>query len=180
MIKKRLMNNRYVSPISMNVSRCHLADNNFMDKLEELVLSYEIPKKYIDMEITESIFSEGDTSAKELVYELKKRGFTVSMDDFGSGYSSLNLLRVMPIDTLKIDKAFIDDIETSSRSLCIVEEIIKMANRINIKTICEGIENEAQRDILRHAGCDMAQGYYYSKPITEEAFEALLDDKNNI
>ena len=179
MIKKRLMNGRHIAPVSMNVSRCHLSDSSFIDKLEALVDSYEIPKKYIDMEITESIFSEGDTSAKELVYELKKRGFTVSMDDFGSGYSSLNLLRVMPIDTLKIDKAFIDDIETSQRSLCIIEEIISMANRINIKTICEGIETEGQRDILRHAGCDMAQGYFYSKPITEEAFEALLDKENN-
>ena len=175
MLKKRLAYHEPVATISMNVSRCHLSDPNFIPRLEELIEKYNIPKKYIEMEITESIFSEGDNSANELVYELKKRGFSVSMDDFGSGYSSLNLLRVMPIDTLKIDKVFIEDIDTSRRSLTIIEEILAMAKRINVRTICEGIETETQRDILRNAGCDMAQGYYYSKPLCERDFEKLLD-----
>ncbi len=178
MLKKRLLNNEPVVAVSMNVSRCHLSDPRFTEKLDDLVRRYRIPKKYIDMEITESIFSEGDKSANDLVYDLHRRGYSVSMDDFGSGYSSLNLLRIMPIDTLKIDKVFIDDIETSKRSVNIIEEIIAMAKRIDVKTICEGIETEGQRDILREAGCDMAQGYYYSKPITEAEFEALLNKEN--
>lgn len=178
MLKKRMMRGKKLLTVSVNVSRCHLTDPDFADKFENLVNKYEIPKEYIDIEITESIFSEGDSSANRLVYEMKNRGFSVSMDDFGTGYSSLNLLREMPIDTLKIDKAFIDDIETSDRSLCIIEEIISMANRIDIKTICEGIETKGQRDILRNAGCDTAQGFYYSKPIPEQSFESLLDEGN--
>ncbi len=178
MLKKRLLNNEPVVTVSMNVSRCHLSDPRFADKLDDLVKRYKIPKKYIDMEITESIFSEGDNSANDLVYDLHRRGYSVSMDDFGSGYSSLNLLRIMPIDTLKIDKVFIDDIETSKRSVNIIEEIIAMAKRIDVTTLCEGVETEGQRDILRAAGCDMAQGYYYSKPITEAEFETLLNKEN--
>ena len=178
MLKKRLMHNLPVAVISMNVSRCHLSEKDFVPKLEALIEKYDVPKKYIEMEITESIFSEGDSSAKELVYTLKSHGFAVSMDDFGSGYSSLNLLRVMPIDTLKIDKVFIEDIETSEKSLTIIQEIIAMAKRINIKTICEGIETEGQRDILKKAGCDMAQGYFYSRPLSEQNFETLLDKEN--
>ncbi len=178
MLKKRLLNNEPIVTVSMNVSRCHLSDPRFAEKLDDLVKRYRIPKKYIDMEITESIFSEGDKSANDLVYDLHRRGYSVSMDDFGSGYSSLNLLRIMPIDTLKIDKVFIDDIETSKRSVNIIEEIIAMAKRIDVKTICEGIETEGQRDILREVGCDMAQGYYYSKPITEAEFEELLNKGN--
>ena len=178
MLKKRLLNNEPVVTVSMNVSRCHLSDPRFADKLDDLVKRYKIPKKYIDMEITESIFSEGDNSANDLVYDLHRRGYSVSMDDFGSGYSSLNLLRIMPIDTLKIDKVFIDDIETSKRSVNIIEEIIAMAKRIDVTTLCEGVETEGQRDILRAAGCDMAQGYYYSRPITEAEFETLLNKEN--
>lgn len=178
-LKKRLARNLPVATVSMNVSRCHLSDKNFVPKLEALIEKYGVPKEHIEMEITESIFSEGDNSANNLVYELKKRGFSVSMDDFGSGYSSLNLLRIMPIDTLKIDKVFIEDIETSERSLSIIQEIIAMAKRISVKTICEGIETEGQRDILKNAGCNMAQGYFYSKPLSERDFEALLDKENN-
>ena len=178
MIKKRILNNEPIVPVSMNVSRRHIADKDFADKLDELVKKYKIPKEYIDMEITESIFSDDNKSAKDLVNDLRSRGYAVSMDDFGSGYSSLNLLRIMPIDTLKIDRAFIEDIETSKRSVNIVEEIIAMAKRIDMKTVCEGIETEGQRDILLSAGCDTAQGFYYSRPIPEDAFENLLNKGN--
>lgn len=178
MLKKRLLNHETMVPVSMNVSRRHIADKNFVEKLEDLVNRYKIPKEYIDMEITESIFSADDQSAKDLIYDLRERGYAVSMDDFGSGYSSLNLLRIMPIDTLKIDKAFIEDIETSNRSVNIVQEIIAMAKRIDMKTVCEGIETEGQRDILLSAGCDTAQGFYYSRPITELEFEELLNKDN--
>ena len=104
-----------VIPISMNVSRCHLSDTNFVDKLEAVVAKYKVPKQYIEMEITESIFSQEDSSAIALIYNLKEHGFTISMDDFGSGYSSLNLLRKVQIDTLKIDKVFIDSTEDVQR-----------------------------------------------------------------
>jgi diguanylate cyclase (GGDEF)-like protein len=178
MLRSRIMNHEPVVPISMNVSRCHLGDNDFVRNLEELVDKYQVPKEYIEMEITESIFSQEDTSAISLLYELKRHGFTISMDDFGSGYSSLNLLRKLPIDTLKIDKVFIDNSENSHRSEVIVEEIISMASKIHVKTICEGVETQKQRDFLKNAGCDMVQGFFYSKPLPCSDFETLLNSSN--
>ena len=175
MQKHRLDMGKKVIPISMNVSRCHLSDTNFVDKLEAVVAKYKVPKQYIEMEITESIFSQEDSSAIALIYNLKEHGFTISMDDFGSGYSSLNLLRKVPIDTLKIDKVFIDSTEDVQRSQVIVEEIINMASKIHVKTICEGVETQSQRDFLKIAGCNMVQGYFYSKPLPYEDFSDLLN-----
>lgn len=175
MQKHRLDTGKKVIPISMNVSRCHLSDTNFVDKLEAVVAKYKVPKQYIEMEITESIFSQEDSSAIALIYNLKEHGFTISMDDFGSGYSSLNLLRKVPIDTLKIDKVFIDSTEDVQRSQVIVEEIINMASKIHVKTICEGVETQSQRDFLKIAGCNMVQGYFYSKPLPYEDFSNLLN-----
>ncbi len=178
MIKERIERNEPVVPISMNVSRCHLVDKNFVEKLEALVKKYNVPKKYIEMEITESVFSREDVNAISLIFELKEHDFAISMDDFGSGYSSLNLLRKMPIDTLKIDKAFIDDAENSAKSQVIIQEVISMAKKINVKTICEGVETKGQRDFIKAAGCDMVQGYFYSKPLPQKDFEALLNLSN--
>ncbi len=178
MIRSRIRGKDPIVPISMNVSRCHLGDEHFVERLEKLVEKYQVPKKYIEMEITESIFSQDDSNALSLIYELKKHGFTISMDDFGSGYSSLNLLRKVPIDTLKIDKVFIDNADDSKRSQVIVEEIISMASKIHVKTICEGVETQMQRDFLRNAGCDMVQGFFYSKPLPYSDFETLLNSSN--
>ena len=175
MLKERLRCGEQVVTVSMNVSRCHLGDKQFAQKLDALVSKYQVPKKYIEMEITESIFSEADSSAISLIYELKERGFSISMDDFGSGYSSLNLLRKVPIDTLKIDKVFIDNAETDHRGRVIVEAIISMASKIQLHTICEGVETKQQRDFLKEAGCEMVQGFFYARPMPYEDFAALLD-----
>lgn len=177
MLNKRISQKKKVVPISMNVSRCHLNSPTFTSHLEELADKYEIPKDVIEMEITESIFGDEDRAAITLMYDLKKRNFTLSMDDFGSGYSSLNLLRELPIDTLKIDKGFLDTTDDNARSRVIVEEIISMATKINIKTVCEGVETEQQRDFLKKAGCDMVQGFFYARPMPLEEFEALLDNE---
>jgi len=178
MIRNRIINHLPVVPVSMNVSRSHLSDENFVNKLETLVSKYRVPKQYIEMEITESIFDQEEGNALMLIYQLKEHGFTVSMDDFGSGYSSLNLLRMVPIDTLKIDKVFIDNTEHSPRGRVIIEEIISMATRIHVKTICEGVETRVQRDFLKDVGCNMVQGYFYSKPLPYDEFEALLNSSN--
>lgn len=177
MLSRRIDQKKRVVPVSMNVSRCHLNSPTFTLRLEELADKYNIPKDVIEMEITESIFSDEDRAAIKLMYDLKKRNFTLSMDDFGSGYSSLNLLRELPIDTLKIDKGFLETTDESVRSRVIVEEIISMATKINIKTICEGVETEQQRDFLKQAGCDMAQGFFYARPMPLEEFEELLDNE---
>lgn len=178
MIRNRILNKENIVPISINVSRCHLGDDKFVEKLEKLVDKYQIPKEYIEIEITESIFSKEDSSAISLINDLKAHGFTISMDDFGSGYSSLNLLRKVPIDVLKIDKVFIDNSDNPERSQVIIEEIISMASKIRLKTICEGVETKVQRDFLKKAGCDMVQGFFYSKPLSYNDFKELLDSSN--
>ncbi len=175
MLRRRIDAKLPVVPVSMNVSRCHLGDTGFADKLENLMKQYNIPKQYIEMEITESIFSEDDNLAVRLIDELKLCGFTISMDDFGSGYSSLNLLQNVPIDTLKIDKKFIDNSDESPKSRIIIEEVICMAAKIRIKTICEGVETATQRDFLKQAGCNMVQGFFYSRPLPSDMFEELLN-----
>lgn len=177
MLQERIACGRRVVPISMNVSRCHLGSSSFTEHLEKLTEKYNIPKNIIEMEITESIFSDEDKAAVRLMDDLKKHDFTLSMDDFGSGYSSLNLLRELPIDTLKIDKAFLETTDDSEKSRIIVEEIIAMAKKIKINTICEGVETEQQRDFLRQAGCQMAQGFFYARPMAKEDFEDLLDSE---
>ncbi len=176
MLHDRISEGKRVVPISMNVSRCHLGSSSFTQQLEKLTEKYNISKDIIEMEITESIFSDEDKSAIQLMDDLKKHDFTLSMDDFGSGYSSLNLLRELPIDTLKIDKAFLETTDESERSRIIVEEIIAMAKKIKINTICEGVETEKQRDFLRQAGCQMAQGFFYARPMPENDFKDLLDN----
>lgn len=178
MLRNRIINNQSVVPVSMNVSRCHLGDNAFVPRLEALVHKYKVPKHLIEMEITESIFNQEDDSALSLIYSLKEHGFTISMDDFGSGYSSLNLLRKVPIDALKIDKEFIDNTDNSPRGQVIIEEIICMASKINVKTICEGVETQVQRDFLKKAGCNVVQGFFYSKPLPYSDFEKLLNSSN--
>lgn len=175
MQQRRMKQNKKLVPVSMNVSRCHLNSTTFTHHLEELAGKYNVPKDIIEMEITESIFSEEDRAAVALMDELKEHGFMLSMDDFGSGYSSLNLLRELPIDILKIDKGFLDEMDGSDKSKVIVEEIISMATRINIRTVCEGVETEQQRDFLKQAGCNIAQGFFYARPMPQNEFEDLLD-----
>lgn len=178
MLRSCINSKQPIVPISMNVSRCHLSDDTFIDRLEELVSKYDIPKSYIEMEITESIFSREDDAAIVLVQSLREHGFTISMDDFGSGYSSLNLLRQIPINTLKIDKGFIDNFNDSPRSSIIIEEVIVMAARLNIKTICEGVETVQQRDFLKKADCNMVQGFFYSRPLPYGDFIDLINSSN--
>lgn len=178
MLRGCINSNQPIVPISMNVSRCHLSDDTFVDRLEALVIKYNVPKSYIEMEITESIFSQEDDAAIVLVQRLREHGFTISMDDFGSGYSSLNLLRQIPIDTLKIDKGFIDNFNDSQRSSIIIEEIIVMAARLKIKTICEGVETVQQRDFLKNADCNMVQGFFYSRPLPYDDFIGLINSSN--
>lgn len=178
MLSERMQKKKTVVPVSMNVSRCHLNSASFTKRLEELINKYKISKNIIEMEITESVFGDEDKAAVALMDDLKEHGFTISMDDFGSGYSSLNLLRELPIDILKIDKGFLDQTDNSQKSRVIVEEIISMATKINIRTVCEGVETEQQRDFLKQAGCHIAQGFFYARPMPQSDFEKLLDDEN--
>lgn len=160
--------------ISVNVSRIHIGTVNFLERFITLMNRYDISAKQIELELTESALGEDTHMTLEWIKECKKAGFQISIDDFGSGYSSLNLLKEMPIDVLKIDKGFLDETEDSEKSSIIVEQVVKMAQKIHIMTICEGVETRRQAEFLKKIGCDMVQGYLYSKPLPAREFEKLL------
>lgn len=157
-------------PISVNLSRRHLRNNAFVDILNQLVLQYNIPKKYLEIEITESVENE---DLFDGIARLKESGFTLLMDDFGSGYSSLNALKDTPFDVIKIDRGFLQDFISSEKGQRIVEHTVQMARDIGLDLVAEGVETEEQAVFLSRCGCDTAQGFYYAKPMTLEEFNVL-------
>jgi EAL domain-containing protein (putative c-di-GMP-specific phosphodiesterase class I) len=163
-----------VVPISVNVSRVHLNDEHFVEKVKRLVNKYFIPPKYIELELTESMFLNNTEIAISTMKELRKLGFGVSIDDFGAGYSSLNLLKDMTTDVLKLDKEFFRQGDMQKEEQIIVSSIISMAKQLNMKVLSEGVETKMQSDFLKSISCDMAQGYLYAKPMPITQFETLL------
>lgn len=163
-----------VVPISVNVSRVHLNDESFINKLLELIKKYEIPSNLIELEITESIFLDNTKVALSIMRHLRSLGFIVSIDDFGAGYSSLNLLKDMSSDVLKLDKEFFSHGEMQKEEQIIVSSIINMAKQLNMKVLSEGIETEMQCEFLKEISCDMVQGYFYAKPMPIIEFEKRL------
>ena len=163
--------NYKVIPISVNESRLHLYNNNYINDLKELIKKYNIMPNTIELEMTETTVVHNIELAKKAEKDAHKLGFVVSMDDFGTGYSSFSMLKDINIDILKIDKSFFDDILENKKGKIIVESIIKMSHRLNIKVVAEGIEKEEQLKYLRKIECDMVQGYIYDKPIPIKEFE---------
>ena len=155
-------------PISVNVSRKHLNNTKFIDVLDSLIEKYDIPKSMLEIEITETIDEAGIVENMKI---LKDRGFTLLMDDFGSGYSSLNTLKNTQFDIIKMDRFFLNDFIESERGQKIVEHTIKMSKDIGLELVAEGVETKEQADFLRTCGCRTAQGYYYAKPMPVEEFE---------
>ncbi|MGN1125359.1 MAG: EAL domain-containing protein [Candidatus Gastranaerophilaceae bacterium] len=167
-------------PISVNVSRLHLSNEFFIDDLKNLIHKYQISPSLLELELTETASFEDFDKFLEIVNALKKEGFRIAMDDFGSGYSSLNMLRQIPCDILKLDKGFINDSTTDERGKIVVKHILSMAKNLSLKTVSEGIETVAQAQFLTDAGCDIAQGFLYAKPMTIEEFEQVAFVKNSI
>lgn len=158
-------------PISVNVSRCHLADTSFIDYIDLLVERYNIDRNYLQIEITESV---NIPLYGHIMMELRKRGYTLLMDDFGSGYSSLNTLQHSDFDVIKLDKEFINYFMDSDKGKKIISHIISMIQDINLKVIAEGVETKDQADFLTLHGCYAAQGFLYAKPLSVQEFEELL------
>lgn len=162
-------------PISINISRVHLSGDKFIGALGELVEKYRIPKKLLEVEITESIENSG---ADAMIKRLHDEGYTLLMDDFGSGYSSLNMLKDTPFDVIKIDREFFGEFMLSERGKKIIRHTISMSKDIGIGLVAEGIETKEQAEFLSGCGCDVAQGYYYSRPITLNDFEKLAFEED--
>lgn len=158
-------------PISVNVSRRHMKDGRFVQVLDHLIEQYGIERKYLEIEITETVDQEQTSVGIEL---LKQHGYMLLMDDFGSGYSSLNTLKDTQFDIIKIDREFLQDFVRSERGQKIVEHTIRMTQEIGLELVAEGVENHEQALFLSQCGCDTAQGYYYAKPMPVEQFNKQL------
>lgn len=176
-LKKWKEQNYPLHPISVNLSRKQLEKQNLIEHLVSIVDTYGVDHSLIDFELTESATFNNQAYMMSILSKLKEKGFKISMDDFGTGYSSLSLLTEMPLDTLKIDKSFVDGIDTpqdSTKECTVVKYIISMAKELNFHCLAEGAENQNQIDKLRNFGCETIQGYYYSKPLPVEEYELRL------
>ena len=168
-------------PISINISRLDILSIDVPEYLVSLTDTYQVPKKYIKCEITESAYAEDGQQVKETAKRLQEAGFQVMMDDFGSGYSSLNTLKSMDVDVLKIDMCFLEmSIEEEQKGIGILESVVNMARLLGIPIILEGVENQRQENFMRNMGCRYAQGYYYYQPLPVNQFENLLADERNL
>lgn len=160
-------------PISVNVSRVHIYDKNFISNLCALIEKYDIPVEMLELEFTESALLDDVKELYRLMNQLKEKKFALLMDDFASGYSSLNTLKSAPFDIVKIDKEFISAICESDRDRILVASTISMINNQNMQIVVEGVEKHGQVEILKAAGCSIAQGYFYSKPVDIDVFEKM-------
>lgn len=164
-------------PVSVNFSRLHLYDTNLAARLKPIIESYQVPPRYIQIEITESAAIKSIENFVRVMAELHDLGFKIEIDDFGTGYSSLRLLRELTIDGIKIDKSIIDDIETNKRSRIIVTKVIEMAKELKIKTVAEGVELMEQAALLENIQCDLGQGYLFARPMPIVEYELLTFGK---
>lgn len=178
-LRKRLDDNLPVFSISINQSRQYLNHENYLSSFLKIVNFYNIPHNLIELEITETAFFENQEEMIEIVQKLKDLGFLVSMDDFGSGYSSLNMLQDIMVDILKLDRIFFRESINTQRGQKIIENIISMAKELNIVILAEGIETKEQVQFLLQTSCHLIQGFYFSKPIPADEFEALYEENQN-
>lgn len=163
----------FVPKVSINVSKEHFSNPNFINEYIKIVNKYNIDRSKIDLEITESATVDKSIDIVEIINEIKKQGFTISIDDFGTGYSSLGMLQNMPIDIIKIDKVFVDKIDFNSDKN-MINNIILICKQLEVQSIVEGVETEEQFEFVKNIGGDIIQGYYFSKPITKEEFESYF------
>ena len=163
--------------LSINISALQFKNKDFVKTLIQILKRYHMPATMIELEITESVFIDDMDDVVKKMDVLRDMGIRFSMDDFGTGFSSLSYLRRLPIDTLKIDKTFIDSVVTDNPTRTIAETIIDMGKKLGFHTIAEGVEDEVQFDLLRDIGCDNIQGYYMGRPMVSEKIEELLAEQ---
>lgn len=166
--------------IAVNVSKIGMLREDFVDFYGEVKNKYQIPDGLLELEFTETVLLNDDAMFNRLVTRLNEKGFICSLDDFGSGYSSLNLLKNLKIDVLKLDIMFFRKSNDISRERIVISNIINMAKELKIKTIAEGVEYVETVEFLKAAGCDVIQGYVFAKAMSVEAFELMLYEKENV
>lgn len=173
-LRKWLDEGRDVHPISVNVSRIDLYDPKLVQHLVDLREKYQLPSQYLELEITESAYTEDPEQIITITRQLREAGFVILMDDFGTGYSSLNMLKDIQIDVLKLDMGFLKSSDYSAKGGNILTAILKMAESLKMQTIAEGVETKEQVEFLKSIGCKYVQGFYYSKPLPVDEFEKLI------
>ena len=160
--------------ISVNMSRTHIHHPGFVDELAAICEKYGLDTKYIEIEITESAAYEDMDVLRDIFREIKSKGFHVSIDDFGTGYSSLNMLKDLPVDVLKIDRSFLtENADEHESASVIIGCVVELAAALSIRTICEGIETKEQAVLLTKLGCNMAQGFFFARPMPVQDYEKL-------
>ena len=161
-------------PVSVNLSRAEILDSNLEESLKFLIAKYDLPVSAFKLEVTESAYTD-DKQMVEIVRRLRENGYEIEMDDFGAGYSSLNMISSLPIDVLKMDMGFIRNIKEDNRELRLVELILDIARYMDVPVVAEGVETEEQLELLRKANCRYVQGYYFSRPLPAQEFEQWIE-----
>ena len=169
----------YVIPVSVNVSRVNFYNADFFASVMALLKKYDLEPWMLKLEITETAYTENPRQLLTVMRSFQEKGFKILMDDFGSGYSSLNMLKNVPVDILKVDMGFVQDVENSDRAALIMKSIVQMAEWIHMGVVIEGVETKPQLDFLEEIGCNDIQGYYFSKPLPVEMFESLISREEN-
>ncbi len=176
-IRRNLDEGKVLYPISLNVSREHIHNSEFLTEFLKRMKVYDIPCELIELEITESVFTKNSNKLRKFITDIREANLAVSIDDFGTAYSSLNMLKDVEVDTIKMDKTFIDNMtnETDASEIqkdrIIIKNIISMMNELNFKTIFEGVETEQHVDFLKEVGCFVGQGYIFARPMPLKDFE---------
>lgn len=173
--RKRLDEGKPVVPISVNLSRLNFYSLDLPDFLATLLEKYELEPWMLKLEVTESAYTDNQLQLLDMISTFKSLGFSVLMDDFGSGYSSLNMLKDMPLDTIKVDMAFIRELEKSKRVAVILKFIVELAEELGMSVVVEGVETKTQADYVASLGEVAIQGYYFSRPLPISDYEKLLD-----
>jgi len=163
--------------IAINITAVEFQDANLVGNIQSLLLEYKIPSNYIELEITENVVMTDIERAMNSIIKLQNMGIKVSIDDFGTGYSSLAYLRELPIDKIKIDRSFIQEVASNDSDLTIVKSMIELSHGLGKRVLAEGVETLEQLDLLRHLGCDAVQGYFIDKPLPEEELVRYLRKK---
>lgn len=166
------------NPISVNISRVSLYNPRLVEIMEELTSMYQVPVNLFQLELTESAFTSNPKLMKDTMTRLQEKGFTILMDDFGSGYSSLNVLKDISVDILKIDMRFMSDCDQPGRSENILASVVRMAKWLHMPVIAEGVEKEKQVSFLRSIGCEYVQGFYFARPMPVVEYEKLAFSGN--
>lgn len=178
-----LMKNIEYNVISINISAVQLLDKNFLATVQKALEETKIDSRQVEFEITETAIINNIEYSNEILNNLRKLGFKIVLDDFGTGYSSLSYLKMLPIEVLKIDKSFIDDINSTHNNRALLDGIIKLAHDLRMEVIAEGVEEDEQLRFLEEISCDVVQGYYFSKPVpyevVEEEYKRLLKFKSD-